>query len=356
MPELDPTLLRILGANSQLPDLQPLAHALAQKHMEELAAEHERDQRLSAEAARRLQSIALDDPANVRTRRALEAPVAPFQPERPPALGAPAVKDANTLSGAFEAPPESTRVVPVNMGPNGPTRGGPPTLQFGDLTLTDGAFAAPQTAPEAVSAPPANQLRQPLVKREGTRNYDLARRDVTRSQRSPTNDMRPDLSPEGLAMYEKLAPELVKRRQTEEATRRGLEVGQLNVQGKAREAALRSATDLLRTQMELTQKAQLARIRAQHGTKDDTRQWFELAQKRLQAANELVMHYKSGFAAPDDPQVSRAIQDRDEAQRDFDEAVRASRGRLPGAGAAPAATAGGTKKFVLGPNGQLVPQ
>jgi hypothetical protein len=397
MPPLDPTLLSIL---SNRPDAAAIAGGftqwMQQKQAMEAAAAQAHEQALMDAAQRHMQQIAMNDPAILRMRRALEAPVEPFHPDKGPASLAPgAGRDVRTLEGALSGLPD--RVVPVNMGPNGPTRGveqamtntqslgafdTPADLSMGALTLTPTVKLSPLqqmaqqrhqmdagvvansdawNAPGGFTPEIGEPMRRPLVQRAQGRNYEvarqLARRDVTRVPRGTQGETRPDLSPEGLAMYEKLAPELRQRRQTEETTRRTLEAAQMNNQTREREAQLRSGTDLVRSYMDLMSKAQLARERAMRGSKDDALKWYQAAQEAYSKAQSNVQHWSSIMNDPNDPQRAQAVIDLENARREVEWAknnLGAPRGRTTGAPPKPGG-AGGTKSFKLDANGQLVP-
>lgn len=343
-----------------------LARELAMMQMQREAADHEREQRLTEAAHQRMQRESLNDPALVRMRQALEAPVEPFQPERPGSYAPGAASDVGTLRGAFSSPPQG------GGGGGGENMRADPAsrvnVSMGDLTLSpsggDGAFDSP--------IPYAPEPREYGTTVHGERNRKplpaSPRRmpggiDPTKGRDLRQPGQRPDLSPEGAAMYEKLAPSLVNRRNAEESSRRGMEVEQMRGDTSKRNAQLRSATDLLRTGMMMAQKAEQFRLNRKNAkSKDEALKWADQERDaRLQAMNakmSIVEKYQTMFTDENDPEFMAAKRDAHEsmqlyqqAEQDFN-ALRSERGMDP---KSKGLKKGGTQTFSLDANGQLVP-
>lgn len=366
------------GSSIQGGSTERMARELAMMQMQREQQENARAERLTAAAHRRMQEHAMSDPALMRLRQSLEAPVEPFSPERPGSYAPGAADDVGTLRGAFGAgggsPAPSYRT-----DPNAHV-----DVQLGDLELSpssEGAFSAPR-----VAADTAQSGMNPADEAAFDRDYEEAERrgtnrppnrkplpakprrmeggiDPTKGRALPQSGGRPDLSPEGAEMYAKLAPSLVSRRNAEEASRRGMEVEQMRGDSKERTAQLKSATDLVRQQMKAQADAERFRQKRLGAKgKDEALKWADQERDaRLQAMNHaagVVSRYKAAMADdPKDPEYQKALQALDEAARAYGEserdfnALRSQRGMDPKGKKA----AGKAVTYTLDDSGNLIP-
>jgi len=371
-----------------------IAQAMAQMQMQQEAQEEARAQRLYGNAQRRLQSNAMSDPALVRLRRSLEAPVEPYERQPPPGSYAPgAASDYSTLRGAFGA----DEPLPYNLGAASGGGGGEPprreleVAQGGRVAAGDrtgetvmnlptlvlggkggGAFSEPELwdaeIGDPVRAPPRYETtvrgkREPKRKPLVHRKLQLEGGIDPHKFRDEEPPRRPDLSPEGAEMYAKLAPSLVSRRNSEETSRRTLEAEEMRQKGGERREQLRSATSLLRSAMSL--QAQAERIKARRmgaKSKDEALKWADQERdarlQAMKAANALVQQYKYALTDESDPEYMEAVRAAadaaraySEAERDFN-ALRSEKGMDP---KGKTLKKGGTQSFTLDANGQLVP-
>lgn len=310
------------GSNIQGGSTERIAREMAMMQMQREAQENARAERLYAAAQRRMQAAAVNDPALVRMRSELERPVEPFSPERPGSYAPGTVGDVRTLRGAFDSRGEPA---PYDEGPLSPGA----RIEFGDLQLTpamEGAYSAPRAAPEKVyeTTVRAERLRKPLPGKPRRMEGGI---DPTKGKPLPQQE-RSDLSPEGAEMYQKLAPSLVARRNSEETSRRTLEGAQMNNDSRERTAQLRSATDLLRQQMRMQMEAERFRQRRMGAKgKDEALKWADQERDaRLNAMNAaagVVSKYKAAMADdPNDPEYRAALQALDEATRAYSESER----------------------------------
>jgi hypothetical protein len=152
--------------------------------------------------------------------------------------------------------------------------------------------------------------------------------ELGKGQRLPTGEQRPELSPEGAEMYQKLAPSLVARRNSEKTSRRTLEAEEMRQKGGERKAQLKSATDLLRQQMRMQMEAEKFRQKRLGAKgKDEALKWADQERDaRLQVMNHaagVVSKYKAAMADDqNDPEYRAALQALDEATRAYSESER----------------------------------
>lgn len=337
---------------------------MQQQQMQEQMAQQEETRKLAAAheyAARRMNQAALNDPRLRHLMDSLEAPVKPFQPERPQSYAPGAAEDIGTLRGAFGTPSGA----PSGASPVGPNDR--VQLDVGDVSFdpkTEGAFTSSQASPEKVYETVVRGERNRVPTKGGMRMPGRPG-GVTRAPQRPPGETPPELSPEGFDMYAKLAPSLVSRRNNEETTRRTLEGEQMRGDTSSRNAQLRSATDLVREQMRLAAAADALRQKRMGAkSKDEALKWADQERDArltaMNAANHVVQQYQYALTDPNDPQMRQAMQAAAEAARayaaseqDFN-ALRSERGMNPKGKTLKAP--GSTKSYGLDANGQLVPQ
>lgn len=345
------------GSNIQGGSTERMARELAMMQMQREAQENARAERLTSAAQRRMQAAAMSDPALVRLRQALEAPVEPFEGSRPGSYAPGAARDVGTLRGAFNGggeplPYEEERRAPfLDVAQGGgramaPERveGQPNHMELPPLNIDlrggrgGGAFSEPELWDNEIGDPVRAPTRYETTvrgKRDEPKRKPLPAKprrmeggiDPTKGRPLPQQE-RADLSPEGAEMYQKLAPSLVNRRNSEETSRRTLEAEQMRGDVKERTAQLKSATDLVRQQMKATADAERWRQkRLGAKTKDEALKWADQERDaRLQAMNHavgVVSRYKAAMADdPNDPEYRSALQAADEATRAYNESER----------------------------------
>lgn len=345
------------GSNIQGGSTERMARELAMDQMRREAQENARAERLTAAAQRRMQAAAVNDPALVRLRAELERPVQPFEGSRPGSYAPGTVDDVRTLRGAFSdrggepAPYDESprRFLDVAQGGSSSmaterVEGEPNVMNLPPMNIEiggrgRGAFSEPELWDNEIGEPvraPARYETTVRGKRDEPKRKPLPAKprrmeggiELHKGQRLPSGEQRADLSPEGAEMYQKLAPSLVNRRNSEETSRRTLEAAQMGNDSRERTAQLRSATDLLRQQMKLTADAEKWRQkRLGAKSRDEALKWADQERDaRLNAMNAaagVVSKYKSAMMDdPNDPEYRSALQALDEATRAYSESER----------------------------------
>lgn len=351
MPALDPTLLAILNNRPDaMQSLLPIASAFAHKHMMEMAHEQDMVDRAKKEGDERAQREAVHSPYVRGLLRQSTAPVTAFDPTDPQSLAPGAGADVGTLQSAMPPmggpagiPQTGARGMPSPSGaamspspfdnmpvPQGGQGAMPPVAGSGidELTLTSGPFT-----------PPPDQRAQTLIPYRDDSAFsssDLGRRALpNRAQdklrRQPSGE-EPQ-TPEELAAGKDALKLVATRRNTEETSRRQLQVEDLKGKNKGRDSQLTSATKLLMNLRDNATKmaVELEKAKAIMAKKAKTGQdlkslkdGWNLAREHADAAKSAVaMLYQGGAAG--------AAEGSPEAQN-YQEALKESRRALTVAG------------------------